>query len=74
MDTKKRHECECCDGRCVGRNRNQSSGAVYGLGFLGALIYFIGQATTFWWGVVGVFQAMVWPAYAVYYGLKALLQ
>lgn len=28
---------------------------VYGLGFIGAVIYFIGQATTFWIGVLGFF-------------------
>ena len=67
-------ECECCEHRHWHGHRGQGGGAVYGLGFIGALVYFIGQATTFWWGVVGVLQAMVWPAYAVYYGLKALLQ
>lgn len=41
-------------------------GAVYGLGFVGALIYFIQHADTFWQGVLGLFQAMVWPAYVVY--------
>lgn len=51
-----------------------SGGAVYGLGFIGALIYFIGHAATFWMGVLGVLQAMVWPAYLVYYALDALLK
>ena len=41
-------------------------GAVYGLGFIGALIYFIQTATSFWDGVYGVFQALFWPAYLVY--------
>ena len=41
-------------------------GAVYGLGFIGALVYFIQSATSFWDGVYGVFQALVWPAYLVY--------
>jgi hypothetical protein len=43
-----------------------ASGAVYGLGFIGALIFFIGNATTFWGGVLGILQAIVWPAYVVY--------
>jgi hypothetical protein len=38
------------------------SGAVYGLGFIGAAVYFISQATTFWVGVLGFLKAMVWPA------------
>lgn len=41
-------------------------GAVYGLGFIGALIYFIQNATSFWIGVLGVLKALVWPAILVY--------
>lgn len=47
-------------------------GAVYGLGLIGALIYFIQTATSFWDGAYGVFQALVWPAYLIYEALKAL--
>jgi hypothetical protein len=42
------------------------TGAVYGLGFIGALVYFIQSASSFWDGLYGVFQAVVWPAYLVY--------
>jgi len=41
-------------------------GAVYGLGFIGALVYFIQSATSFWDAAYGVFQSIVWPAYFVY--------
>jgi len=41
-------------------------GLAYGLGFIGALVYYIQSATGFWDGVYGVFQALVWPAYLVY--------
>jgi len=41
-------------------------GATYGLGFIGALVYFIASATGFWDGVWGVIQAFVWPAFLVY--------
>jgi hypothetical protein len=41
-------------------------GAVYGLGIIGALVYFIQTASGFWDGVYGVFQSIVWPAYLVY--------
>ena len=44
----------------------QGSSAVYGMGFIGALIYFIQHATGFWMGVLGVLKAMVWPAILVY--------
>ena len=42
------------------------SSAVYGLGFIGALIYFLTHATTFWVGVLGVVKAIFWPAVLVY--------
>ena len=48
------------------------SGAVYGLGLIGAAIYFISQATTFWMGVLGFLKAIVWPAFLVYEALKHL--
>ena len=64
------------DNCCNDKNRNHqataSGGAVYGLGFIGAVIYFISQASTFWLGVLGFLKAMVWPAILVYEALKAL--
>lgn len=48
--------------------------AVYGLGLIGAAIYFVGQATTFWGGVLGLLKALVWPAYFVYEALGFLLK
>jgi hypothetical protein len=42
------------------------SGGIYGLAFIGALIYFIQQADSLWMGVVGVFKALFWPAFLVY--------
>jgi len=49
------------------------AGAVYGLGFIGAAIYYISIATGFWVGVLGVLKAIVWPAFLVYEALKHLL-
>ena len=40
--------------------------ALYGLGLIGAAVYFIGSATTFWTGVLGFLKALVWPAFMVY--------
>jgi hypothetical protein len=51
---------------------SNSSNAVYGLGFIGAAIYFIMHATSFWLGVLGFLKAIVWPAFLVYEALKAL--
>lgn len=43
-----------------------SLGAIYGLGFIGAAIYFISHAAGFWLGVWGFLKALVWPAFLVY--------
>jgi hypothetical protein len=43
-----------------------SGGALYGFGALGAAIYFVSTATSFWMGVVGILKALVWPAFLVY--------
>jgi hypothetical protein len=51
---------------------NGTSCAYYGLGFIGAAVYFIGQATTFWGGVLGFLKAIVWPAFVVWGLLKYL--
>ena len=52
---------------------NQGAGqAVYGLGFIGAAVYFIQHATTFGMGVLGLLKAMVWPAFVVYKALEML--
>lgn len=52
--------------------KNAPAGAVYGLGFIGAAIYFISTATGFWMGVLGFLKAIVWPAFLVYEALKQL--
>ena len=49
-----------------------SSGAVYGLGFIGAVIYYISVATGFWMGVLGFLKAIIWPTMLVYELLKFL--
>ena len=49
-----------------------TSSAIYGLGFIGAAIYYITTAATFWAGVVGVLKAAVWPAFLVFEALKYL--
>jgi len=39
---------------------------IYGLGFIGALIYYLQHATTFWIGVLGFLKAIVWPTMLIY--------
>jgi len=52
--------------------RGGASEAVYGFGLIGAWVYYIGQATTFWLGVLGFFKGIIWPALLVYELLKFL--
>lgn len=51
-------------------NKNKCSpkncgGCFYFLGFIGAVIYYIQQATGFWTGVLGILKALVWPVFLV---------
>ena len=48
------------------------SGALYGLGFVGALVYFIQHATTVGDGFWGVIQAIFWPGVIVYKVMEML--
>ncbi|HBG81405.1 TPA: hypothetical protein DDW69_01045 [candidate division CPR2 bacterium] len=57
---------------CKTVNCNGAAGGLYGLGFLGALVYFIQHATTFGAGVIGVLKALIWPAILVYKALDFL--
>jgi len=49
-----------------------TNGAIYGLGFIGAVVYYISTAPTFWIGVLGFLKAIVWPAFLVYDALRFL--
>lgn len=51
---------------------NGTVGAVYGMAFIGAAIYFIEHAVTFWAGVLGFFKALFWPAVLMYKLLEFL--
>ena len=63
-------EQECCtEGHGHKRGKamdNGSWGAFYGLGMIGAAVYFIQQATSFWGGVLGFLKALVWPAFLIH--------
>jgi hypothetical protein len=52
--------------------RSGAGGAVYGLGMIGAWVYFIGQATTFGLGLLGFLKGIVWPAFLIFEALKYL--
>jgi hypothetical protein len=42
------------------------SGAVYGMGLIGAWVYYFRRASTFQEGAVGFFKGLFWPAFLVY--------
>ncbi len=52
-DTNKRHGGSVSDG-------------LYGLGFIGALVFYLQQATSLTTGLIGIGKALVWPAFLVY--------
>lgn len=51
---------------------NAPQSAIYGLGLIGAAIYYISHATTFWMGFIGFLKALVWPAFLVYEALRVI--
>jgi len=67
-----KEDCRETKNCCNSRSNNATSGAVYGLGFIGAAIYYISIATTFWVGVLGFLKAIVWPVFLVLEALKYL--
>jgi hypothetical protein len=44
----------------------QAGGAVYGLGLIGAAVYYIQQADGLGSGLFGLIKAVLWPAFLVY--------
>jgi hypothetical protein len=48
------------------------NGAIYGIGVLGALVYYIQHATSFVDGVIGIFKAFFWPGVVLYKVLELL--
>lgn len=59
----KDHNHEC--GRWCW-HRGSRMGGAYGLGFIGAAVYFLQTTTGFWPGVLGIIKALFWPAFVVY--------
>lgn len=56
----------------MGSKEGAGVGGLYFLGFIGAAVYYIQAATSFWGGVVGFLKAMFWPAFLVYSALKSV--
>jgi hypothetical protein len=62
-----KEKTECCETNKWQKTKvSAGTGAVYCLGFIGAVVYYIQVAPTFLEGVIGFFKALVWPAILVY--------
>jgi hypothetical protein len=72
-ELEKKFDCKCNDDN-KDRNNRFGSDSVYGLGIIGAAIFFISNATSFWAGVLGFLKALVWPAFMVYELFNFLLK
>lgn len=56
----------------MGQRDGAMGGGLYFLGFIGAAVYYIQAAASFWGGVVGFLKALFWPAFLVYSALKSV--
>jgi hypothetical protein len=52
--------------------KGAANAPIYGLGLIGAWIYYLSHAGTFWMGVLGILKGFVWPAMLVYELMKYL--
>jgi hypothetical protein len=52
--------------KIINKYNGGAGGAVYGLGFVGAFIYYVQLSTTFMEGMIGLLKALVWPAFLIY--------
>jgi hypothetical protein len=55
-----------------GKKNGNLAGGIYGMAFIGAAIYYLTHAATFWMGVFGFFKAIFWPAFLIYQLLEFL--
>lgn len=55
-------------------NCHATGGGIYGLAFIGALVYYIQHAQTLLQGLWGFLEALVWPAIVLYKLLEFLFK
>ena len=62
---KENFSAECCQDKVFSKGRHDHCGgsnAIYGLGVIGALFYFLQGASGFTAVIVGIGKAIFWPA------------
>ena len=52
--------------------KEKTMGGIYGLAFIGAVVYYIQHATSFLDGCIGILKALVWPAMIMFKVLELL--
>jgi hypothetical protein len=52
--------------------RTAASAPVYGMGLIGAWVYYLQHAETIWMGLLGILKGIFWPGFLVYEALKYL--
>lgn len=55
------------------QHQTATSGALYGLGVLGAWVYFWQEAEGFWWHIFAIIEGFFWPAFIVHEALSGTL-
>lgn len=60
------------DNRPQIRTTVPGAGAVYFLGLIGALVYYLQLAHGFWPIILAILKAFVWPAFLVYDVLRVV--
>ena len=66
MENETNQSCQNCFHKHNKFKRHGTAGGIYGLAFIGALIYYIQHATSFAEGLLGFLKALVWPAMLIY--------
>ena len=62
------------DRKAKGNHQSGSMDTVYGLGLIGAWIFYIGRATSVREGVLGFLKGLIWPVFLVHGLLVSLDQ
>lgn len=66
-EEKKENCCSKKNWKNSNAGASAGGGAVYGLGLIGALFYFLGNANSFGSVIMGILKSLVWPALFVYH-------
>ena len=63
---KENNSSDCCKEKVIKNHHychnHTDQGAIYGLGVVGALFYFLQNATTFEMVIIGIGKSVFWPA------------